>query len=319
MKNKKRTTLFAAVLCLCLSFTATASAATFMSIATAGVSGTYYPIGGAIAAAVTKGGKIQCTAEAANGSVPNINLISNGEIEIAMAQNDVAYWAYNGQMMFEGTPKKNIRVIAALYPEHVHIALAKNAGIKAIQEIKGKRVSLGAPGSGAHADSMAIFDVAGIDPEKDFKSVAYSDMTGMSNRFKDDQLDVGFAVGGAPLPGFMEVALTKGLDILDFDDAFLSRLCEKYPFFIKSKIPAETYKGVGEVDVPSVVALLITSESTPEQDVYDFLTAMFDNIGDIHAAHNVAKRIDIKTATDGFSIPVHAGAEKFYKEKGILK
>ena len=316
---KKATLSVVAALCLCISLTAVASAASFMSIATAGVSGTYYPIGGAIAAAVSKGGKIQCTAEAANGSVPNINLISNGEIEMAMAQNDVAYWAYNGQMMFKDTPKKNIRCVAALYPEHVHIALAKNSGIKNIQQIKGKRVSLGAPGSGAHADSMAIFDVAGINVPKDFKSVSYADMTGMTNRFKDDQLDVGFAVGGAPLPGFMDVALTKGIGILNFDDAFLTKLCQKYPFFIKSTSPAETYKGVGKVNTPSVVALLITSEATSDEDVYNFLTAMFDNISDIHAAHNVAKKIALKTATDGFSIPVHPGAAKYFKEKGVMK
>ncbi|MDO5115824.1 MAG: TAXI family TRAP transporter solute-binding subunit [Synergistaceae bacterium] len=301
------------------SFSSLAWAADLMSIATAGVAGTYYPIGGAIAAAVTKGGKITCTAEAANGSVPNINLVENKEIEMAMAQNDVVYWAYNGQMMFKDTPKKNIRCVAALYPEHVHIALAKDKGIKKIMDIRGKRVSLGAPGSGAHADSMAIFDVVGIDEKKDFESVTYADMTGMANRFKDGQLDVGFAVGGAPLPSFMEVALTKGLDILDFDKELLSELCEKYPFFVASKIPANTYKGVGDVSVPSVVALLITNASMPEDTVYNFLTAMFDNVQDIRNAHSAAKAISLETATDGFSVPAHPGAIKFYKEKGIMK
>ena len=300
------------------TFVCNSSANTFMSIATAGVTGTYYPIGGAIAAAVTKEGKINCTAESANGSVPNINLVENQEIEIAMAQNDVVYWAYNGQMMFEGQPKKNIRCVAALYPEQVHIALAKGLDVKTIDDIKGKRVSLGAPGSGAHADSAAIFDVAGIDEKKDFESVTYADMSGMANRFKDEQLDVGFAVGGVPLPAFMEVALTKGMDILNFDDAFLDKLVAKYPFFIKSKIPSGAYEGVGEVNVPSVVAILITNVSSPEEDIYNFLTAMYNNIEDIQNSHSAAKAISLGNATQGLSIPLHPGAEKFFREKGIL-
>lgn len=306
-----------AIAAICI-FTCNSYANTFMSIATAGVTGTYYPIGGAIAAAVTKGGKINCTAESANGSVPNINLVENKEIEMAMAQNDVVYWAYNGQMMFEGQPKKSIRCVAALYPEQVHIAIAKGLNVKTIDDIKGKRVSLGAPGSGAHADSAAIFDIAGIDEKKDFASVTYADMSGMANRFKDEQLDIGFAVGGVPLPAFMEVALTKGLDILNFDDAFLDKLVAKYPFFVKSKIPAGSYEGVGEVNTPSVVAILIANESAPDDDIYNFLTAMYENIEDIQNAHSAAKGISLETATEGLPIPIHPGAEKFFKEKGIM-
>jgi len=122
------------------SFTAVASAATYMSVATGGTSGTYYAVGGALAAAVTKDGKIQCTAETGNASVANANLIATKGIEIAFVQNDITFWAVNGQLMFQGKPLKNIRAVASLYPEHVQVVIAKDSGIKSINDLKGKRV-----------------------------------------------------------------------------------------------------------------------------------------------------------------------------------
>ncbi len=302
-----------------LSFTAVASAATYMSVATGGTSGTYYAVGGALAAAVTKEGKIQCTAETGNASVANANLIATKGIEIAFVQNDITYWAVNGQLMFQGKPLKNIRAVASLYPEHVQVVIAKDAGIKSINDLKGKRVGVGAPGSGVEGDVQAIFGVAGL-TYKDLKKADFLDFAATSSRFKDNQIDAGFVVAGFPTAAIMDLTTTKDVGLLNFDKAFLDKLHKQYPFFVASKIPGGTYKGIDKDTVtPAVMAILITHEDVPEQQIYDFVSSMFKNLDDIAAVHAKGKEITLKGALDGLTAPLHPGAAKFYKEKGLIK
>ena len=299
-----------------LSLTTVAMAApTYMSIATGGTTGTYYAVGGA----VTKGGKIQCTAETGNASVANVNLIATKGIEIAFVQNDITYWAYNGELMFQGKPLKNIRAVASLYPEHIQVVVAKDAGIKSIADLKGKRVGVGAPGSGVEGDVQAIFKVAGL-TYKDLKKADFLDFAATTSRFKDNQIDAGFVVAGYPTASIMDLTTTKDVDLLSFDDAFLAKLHKVYPYFVASTIPANTYKGIDKVTkTPAVMAILITNDAVPADQVYEFLTAMFDNLKDIAAVHAKGKEITLKGALDGLTAPLHPGAEKFYKEKGLIK
>ncbi len=303
-----------------LSLTTVAMAApTYMSIATGGTTGTYYAVGGALAAAVTKGGKIQCTAETGNASVANVNLIATKGIEIAFVQNDITYWAYNGELMFQGKPLKNIRAVASLYPEHIQVVVAKDAGIKSIADLKGKRVGVGAPGSGVEGDVQAIFKVAGL-TYKDLKKADFLDFAATTSRFKDNQIDAGFVVAGYPTASIMDLTTTKDVDLLSFDDAFLAKLHKVYPYFVASTIPANTYKGIDKVTkTPAVMAILITNDAVPADQVYEFLTAMFDNLKDIAAVHAKGKEITLKGALEGLTAPLHPGAEKFYKEKGLIK
>lgn len=308
-----------AVSLLVFSLAGMASAASYISIATGGTSGTYYPIGGAIASAVTKAGKIQCTAETGNASVANANLVATKSIEVAMVQNDITYWAVNGQLMFQGKPLKNIRTIAALYPEHIHVVLAKNAGVKKIVDLKGKRVGVGAPGSGVEGDVQAIFKVAGL-TYKDLKAADFLDFAATASRFKDNQIDAGFVVAGYPVAAIMDLTTTKDVELLNFDDAFLAKLNKEYPFLVKSIIPGKTYRGIDkDIATPAVMAILITHDAVSEEDVYNFTKAMFDNIGDIHASHAKGKEINLKTALEGLTAPLHPGAAKYYKEKGMIK
>ena len=301
------------------SFTAVASAATYMSVATGGTSGTYYAVGGALAAAVTKDGKIQCTAETGNASVANANLIATKGIEIAFVQNDITYWAVNGQLMFQGKPLKNIRAVASLYPEHVQVVIAKDAGIKSINDLKGKRVGVGAPGSGVEGDVQAIFGVAGL-TYKDLKQANFLDFAATASRFKDNQIDAGFVVAGFPTAAIMDLTTTKDVGLLNFDKAFLDKLHKQYPFFVASKIPGKTYKGIDSDTVtPAVMAILITHADVPEQQIYDFVSSMFKNLDDIAAVHAKGKEITLKGALDGLTAPLHPGAAKFYKEKGLIK
>ncbi len=301
------------------SFTAVASAATYMSVATGGTSGTYYAVGGALAAAVSKDGKIQCTAETGNASVANANLIATKGIEIAFVQNDITYWAVNGELMFQGKPLKNIRAVASLYPEHVQVVVAKDSGIKTINDLKGKRVGVGAPGSGVEGDVQAIFGVAGL-TYKDLKKADFLDFGATASRFKDNQIDAGFVVAGYPTAALMDLTTTKDVSLISFDKAFLDKLHKKYPFFVASKIPAKTYKGIDtDIVTPAVMAILITHEDVPEQQIYDFLTSMYKNLDDIAAVHAKGKEITLKGALNGLTAPLHPGAARFFKEKGLIK
>ena len=303
-----------------LSLTTVASAApVYMSVATGGTTGTYYAVGGALAAAVSKAGKIQCTAETGNASVANANLVATKGIEIAFVQNDITYWAYNGELMFQGKPLKNIRTVASLYPENVQVVITKDSGIKSIEDLKGKRVGVGAPGSGVEGDVQAIFKVAGL-TYKDLKKANFLDFAATASRFKDNQIDAGFVVAGFPTAAIMDLTTTKDVALLNFSDAMLKKLHKAYPYFVKSTIPANTYKGITTpTNTPAVMAILITNTSVPDEQIYEFLTGMFANLKDIAAVHAKGKEITLKGALDGLTAPLHPGAVKFYKEKGLMK
>lgn len=303
-----------AVLALAVS---PAFAAKRVSLATGGTAGTYFPVGGALAGAASKNGKIKVTAETANASVANINLLSTGDIELAMVQNDVSYWAFNGEQMFKDKPVKNLRSVLSIYPEDVHLVVSQASGIKNLADLKGKRVSVGAPGSGTEADVQAIFQVVGL--KYDDMKVDRLDYTGTANRFKDEQIDAGFLVTGFPSPAVMDIAATKNINLVNFDKAFLADLNKKFPYFVPHVIPAGTYNKIGEVNTPAVMAMIVAHDKVGDDVVYEFLKGVFDNLDDVQKAHAKAKDISLKTALDGLTVPMHPGAEKFYKEKGMMK
>ncbi|MDR3331514.1 MAG: TAXI family TRAP transporter solute-binding subunit [Synergistaceae bacterium] len=287
----------------------------FLSIATGGTSGTYYPIGGAIAQAVSKGSGIQATAETGNASIANLNLVGNGDIEVAFVQNDTAFWAYTGKLMFK-SPLKNLRAIASLYPEHIQLIITKDSAVKTLEDLKGKRIGVGAPGSGTEGDVRAIFQVAGL-KYGDMK-VDFLDFGATTSRFKDNQIDAGFVVSGYPTASVMDLATTKDITLLSFDPAFLEKLKQEHPYFVPSSIPAGTYRGVdNEIITPAVIAILVTHEDVPEDIIYNFTKAMFTNIDDIHASHAKGREISLETALEGLTVPLHPGAAKFYKESGL--
>lgn len=316
MKTRKGVFFAAVAAAMVLCFSGVSHAAkSYVSIATGGTSGTYYPIGGAIAAAVTKGSDIQATAETGNASVANINLVAKGDIEVAFVQNDIAFWAYNGQLMFK-SPMKNVRAIASLYPEHVQLILDAKANVKTLADLKGKRVGIGAPGSGVEGDVQAIFQVAAM-TYKDIDA-NFLDFGATTNRFKDNQIDAGFVVAGFPTASVMDLALTKDITLMDFSDDFLKALAKAHPYFVPSIIPANTYSKMGkDIKTPAVMAILVTHDKMADDVVYKFTKALFDNIDTVHASHAKGKEINLKTALDGLTVPLHPGAAKYFKEKGL--
>jgi TRAP transporter TAXI family solute receptor len=316
MNVKKLGILFSSTLIGLLACVSIAAGAVeYVSIATGGTSGTYYPIGGAIAQAVSKGGAIQATAETGNASVANLNLIGKGEIEIGFAQNDTSFWAYNGLNMFK-EPMKNLRTVAALYPEHVQVILARDAKIGTINDLKGKRVSVGAAGSGVEADVRAIFEVAKLQ-YGDMK-VDHLDFGATTSRFKDNQIDVGFVVAGFPTASIMDLTTTKDVTLLSFSQDFLAQLNKAHPYFVASVVPANTYRGIDkDTQTPAVVAMLVTHDKMPENVIYEFVKNMYANLDAVHASHATAKQITLEKALEGVPLPVHPGAAKVFKEKGL--
>ena len=298
----------------------------FFRIGTGGTGGTYYPIGGLVANAISgqDGGKgvagLVSTAVASNGSVANINAIQGGSSESGFTQSDVAYWAYTGTGLYEGKPKvQDLRVIATLYPETVHIVARKDANIKSVADLKGKRVSIDEPGSGTIVDSRLVLAAFGI-TEKDIKP-EYLKPGPAGDRLKDNALDVFFFVGGYPTGAISELATSSGISLVPIAGPQVEKLLAEYKFFAKDTVPAGVYKDVAETQTISVNAQWVTTAKQPEDLVYKITKALWsdETRRQLDAGHAKGKLITAKTATTGLGIPLHPGAEKFYKEAGLLK
>lgn len=308
--------ILAVALVLVFALAGVASAQTFVSLATGGTGGTYYPIGGGMADIISRNlPDVQMTAETGNASVANLNLIGTNQIEMALVQNDVAYFGYHGQMMFDKA-YKNVRTVAVLYPETIQVIAMKKSGVKKITDLPGKRVSVGAPGSGVLADVQLIFRVLGYkfgDMNTDFL-----DFNNTAQRMKDGQIDVGFVVAGYPTASIMDLATLHDITLVEFDEELIDKLHSEYPFFVKHVIPAGTYKGVDkDTTTVAVQAMWVCDAGLSDDLVYRITKAFWENVEDLYQVHARARQITLDTALEGVSVPVHPGAAKYYKEVGM--
>jgi len=307
---------------------------TFFRIATGGTAGTYFPIGGLIANAISNppgsrtcadGGScgvpgVVATAVASNGSVANVSAVASGSAQSGFTQSDVAYWAFNASGIYEGRPKVDVlRAIANLYPESFHLVARKGAGIKTIKDLKGKRISLDEPGSGTLVDARLILAAYGL-TEKDMKA-EYLKAQQAADKLKDNALDAFFSVSGWPLGAIAELAATTGIDLVPIDGPEAENLVKAYSFFATDEIPDGAYKGVNGVKTVSVNAIWATSSKQPEPLIYGITAALWNPSTRrlLDSGHAKGRVIKLETATQGLGIPLHAGAEKFYKEKGLIK
>ena len=313
---------------------ATAQQMSFFRIGTGGTAGTYFPIGGLLANAISnppgsrecdKGGScgvpgLIATAVASNGSVANINGIVAGSLESGLTQSDVAFWAHSGTGVFDGKPKvEELRAIANLYPETIHLVARKGSGIKSPADLKGKRVSLDEPGSGTLIDARIVMGAYGV-TEKDVKA-EYLKPNAAGDRLRDGALDAFFFVGGYPTGAISELATSAGIELVPIGGPEAKKILADYKFFGPDKVPAGTYKDVGEVETVSVNALWVTSAKQPEELIYGITKAIWNDNSRklLDAGHAKGKVIRKETALDGVGIPLHPGAEKFYREIGLLK
>jgi len=298
-----------------------ASAQQFFRIGTGGTAGTYYPIGGMIANAVSQPGKIVATAQATSGSLGNVNGIVGGAMESGFSQSDVATWAQKGTGIFEGKPNvPGLRMIANLYPESLHIVVKKGSGYKSVADLKGKRVALDEPGSGTLINARLVLAAYGL-KESDIRP-EYIKPNQAGDKMKDGSLDAFFFTGGAPAGAIAELATSgSGIELLPIDGAQADSLRASSPFFAVDSIAAETYKGVAAVKTLAVGAQWVTSDKADTETVYQITKSLFSEATQktLAAGHAKGKFITLQNAVQGVGIPYHAGAEKYYREAGVLK
>ncbi|OYU50483.1 MAG: immunogenic protein [Rhizobiales bacterium PAR1] len=293
--------------------------AKFFRIGTGGTAGTYYPIGGLVANAISND-KANVSAVATNGSVANVNAIVGASSESGFVQADVATWAYTGTGLYEGKAKvEELRAIANLYPEAVHVVVKKGLGVKSIADLKGKRVSIDEPGSGSIVNAKAILAAYGLG-DRDYK-VENLKPGPSADKMRDGALDAFFITTGYPIGALTELASTLGFDLLPIDGEAAVKLKKQFGFFADDSIPDGTYKDVAGVKTVSVGAQWVTSAKIDADLVYEVTKGLWSDKtrATLDAGHAKGKAIQKATALAGLGIPLHPGAEKFYKEAGLLK
>ncbi|MEJ0078720.1 MAG: TAXI family TRAP transporter solute-binding subunit [Alphaproteobacteria bacterium] len=291
----------------------------FFRIGTGGTGGTYYPVGGMIANAISTP-TINVSAVATNGAVANVNGIVGGSMESGFSQADVNAWAYTGTGIYEGKPKiEELRAIANLFPESVHVVVRKGVGVKSLADLKGKRVSIDEPGSGTIVNARALLAAFGV-AEKDIRP-EYLKQVQSAEKLKDGTLDAYFQTTGYPQGTLTELAATNGFELLPIEGDVRDKLMAQFKFFAKDRIPDGTYKDVKGVDTVAVGAQWTTTSKQPDDLVYEITKALWSDKTRalLDAGHAKGKDIRKETALQGVSIPLHPGAEKFYKEAGLLK
>ena len=287
----------------------------FLNIGTGGTAGTYYPIGGAIAEVLNKEiPGMSASAQSTGASVANINMLGDGEIDLATVQNDIAYYAAHGTEMFQDKKVDGLQGIASLYPETCQFVTLKSSGIKSLAELKGKRIAVGAVGSGVEANVRQILAAYGVtysDIDAQYLSFAEG-----ASALKDGNVDVAVLTAGYPTASVQDIAAQNPVRLLPVEGKAADALIAQYPFYTKTVIPAGTYAGFDE-EVPSVavMAMLVAGPSVNDDLGYCVTKAIFSNLDRLQAAHAVGKQIAKDTAKTGMSLPMNAGAEKYFSGK----
>lgn len=284
------------------------------SFMTGGTSGTYYPLGGGIAKVITDETGIQVDVLSSNGSANNILDVDAGQAEIAFAQTDVAQYAEEGINTFDGKPTKNVSGVGALYPETIQIVTMAQSGIQSIEDLKGKKVSVGAPGSGTYINAEQILALHGMSIKDDIQA-QHLDFGESAGSIKDGNIDAAFITAGTPTGAVEELKASAEVYIVPMADDKIDELIAKYPFYAKNVIPAGTYGLKEDISTVAVMAMMVVSKDLPEDVVYDITKAVFENTDKI--AHDKAKMIDSKTALEGVGIEIHPGAKKYFDEIGV--
>jgi TRAP transporter TAXI family solute receptor len=303
------------------ALTIPAFAAEFVTIGTGGVTGTYYPTGGAICRLVNKykkETKIRCSVESTGGSVYNINTIKNGELDFGIAQSDVVYQASNGTGKFEGKTIKKLKSVMAIYPELLTLVTRKDSNINTITDVKGKRINLGNPGSGNEATALTLFDASGIKKE-DLKFAGALKASEMPDALRDNKIDGYFYMVGHPTANIKDATNSVDVKITPLKGSNIDALIKKYPYFAKADVPAGMYKGNPDA-VPTfgVKAVLVTSDDVSEKAVYTTVKAILENFDRFKKLHPAYNNITKESLLDGLSAPLHEGAKKYFKEAGLL-
>ncbi|WP_078409226.1 TAXI family TRAP transporter solute-binding subunit [Priestia abyssalis] len=315
MKNKKFIVSFVLMLSVMMVLAACGGAKQQLSIVTGGTGGTYYPLGGSMANIISENTDAEATAQASGASAENMQTLSAGDADIAFTQTDIASYATEGKLMFDGKPITNIKAIGTLYPETIQIVTLKGTGIQKVEDLKGKTVSIGAPGSGTAANAEQILEVHGMTmKDVEVRNLSFDEST---EGIQDGSIDAAFITAGAPTGAVEGLSATQEVNIVPVADDKIQALIEKYPYYVQDTVPAGTYKLPAEVKTVAVQAMLAVTDELDEELVYNITKSIFENTDKI--THAKGKLIKAENAVEGAGIPFHPGAEKYFKEQGVLK
>ena len=335
MPNVLRCTALTIVTLFAVTVAATAQDARFFRIGTGGIGGTYYPIGGIIASAISsppgsrscdEGGScgvqgLVAIAQTSGGSVANVDAVATGRLDSGFVQSDIAYWAYTGTGTYrKKKPRKTIRAIANLYPESVHVVVRTKTGVKSMRDLKGRRVSLDEKGSGALVDARLILEAFGLRERRDLKA-QYLNSESAALRLAAGKLDAFIAVAGYPMAS-VQLALGKSdAQILSLTGKPIEQLLAKYKFFSRDTIPSDVYGNAEPIPTISVNALWIVPEAADEELIYQITKAIWNEKSRklLDEGHSKGKLIQMSTALQGVSIPLHPGARRFYREVDLAE
>ena len=314
----KRFVKFAFVTAVILSFAAAASAATFINIGTGSTGGTYYPVGAAMAKVWNSSiPGMKANAQSTGDTAQNLALLAKGDAEVGFADG-LYYFAYEGKGQFDGKPMKNIRGLVPLYAEPIHFLVAKGSGIKSLKDLKGKRVSVGAVGSGTEVTVRTLLKVNGIDPDKDIKAENLG-LSDTATAFADKNIDAGLTVGALGIAGVVEITTIGTAELIDFEPDAIKNLCKELPYYLPFDIPANTYKGQTKpVKAMASWNILVVKDDLDKDLAYNMTKALFEKKKDIL---NVSTRLASMAPENlkYIQVPLHPGAEKYYKEIGAVK
>lgn len=313
----KRTISIIIAMMLVLAMASSASAATFLSIATGGTTGTYYPLGGDIANLFqTVIPDVKASAQATGGSADNLRLIDAGEAELGTVQNDVSWFAYSGTDSFADEQIQSFSVIASLYAEYVQIVTRADSDINCIQDFKGKTISIGAAGSGVYTNAMHVLEAAGL--TLDDIDAQYLSFSESADGLKNKQIDAAFICAGIPNAAITELASTTGVKLISLTDEEVANLIAAHPTYGNLKLPAATYGLNEDVNCVVITALLVCSNELDEDLVYSMTKALYEQDGIL--THAKAAEITLDSAFVGVGeLPLHPGAARYYTEVGAIQ
>lgn len=304
-------------LCLLLSISAMAEK-TFLTMGTGGTTGTYYALGGDIATLWSANiPDLDVTPMSTGASKANIIMISQNEAEVAFSQNDVMYYAYTGDKdVFAGEVVDSFVALGSLYPEAVQIVVGADSDIKNVADLKGKHISIGGVGSGTAVNAIQVLGGAGL--TLDDVNEQYLNFDESSSAFQNKQVDAFFITSGIPNASIIEVANKRPVRLLVLDEVQMKALQEKYPFYVPVTVPKGTYAGMEEdLVIPSTNAVLIVAKTLPDELVYQMTKVLFEKTADLSHAKKAV--INAQYAVTGVPVPFHPGAERYYKELGLIK
>ena len=283
-----------------------------ITILTGGEQGVYFPLGGAMARIITDNVEnVTATGVSSGASVVNSNDIHDGKAEIALVQNDIAFYAHEGSQMFTDKTD-NFYGIATLYPEVVQIVTSANSGITTVEDLKGKRVAVGDQGSGAEANARQILEIHGI--TYDDITAEYMAFGDAANEIQNGNIDAAFITAGTPTGAIEALKTTTDIEIVSISADKISELSEKYPYYTSFNIPASVYGASKDATTVAVQAMIIVSKDLSDDQVYEMTKALFENLDVLAGTHARGADVTLETALDGMSIEVHPGAQRYYDE-----